>query len=216
MSLHLKAHEGTPADYACLNSMSVRAHAIFPILIPTLIASPISAFNAKSLASLVRVAGEALNKRLAQVLDALQRDVDKQPDEAIKTELENAIRSVLESVSDADGLHQLMLHLLGLAKDPRHKQRVNGCKLFAVFCEVTEQDFSAYHIDWIRQLLHLAQDSTSEVVEAAGSATMAFSKTLARSLMTRAQMMGSSRSTVSWIMSQTRDPTTGWRPKSRK
>lgn len=136
------------ADAHCFPRMSVRAHAIFPILIPTLIAQPISAFNAQALASLVTVAGDALNRRLSQILDALQKSAETEKDESVKEALYAAIRAVLGSVHDTDGLHMLMLHLLGLAKDPRPSKRAGGCNLFATFCQVTEEDFSSYHIDW--------------------------------------------------------------------
>lgn len=139
------------------SSMSVRAHAIFPILIPTLIKLPISAFNAQALASLVTVAGNALNRRLSQILDALQKSAETEKDEETKETLNAATRAVLASVHDTEGLHMLMLHLLGLAKDPRGSKRAGGCNLFASFCEVTEEDFSSYHIDWyVQRLLHIA------------------------------------------------------------
>lgn len=128
--------------------MAVRAQAIFPILIPTLIAPPISSFNAKALASLVEVAGSALNRRVAQILDALQKNYEDQQEEEVRVDLDAAIRSVLASISDTEGLHMLMLHLLGLAKDTRTTKRVGGCDLFAIFCQVTDEDFSAYHVDW--------------------------------------------------------------------
>jgi len=64
--------------------MAVRSQTIFSILISTLIASPISSFNSKSLASLVEVAGSALNRRLAQILDALQMNFEEQKEEAIR------------------------------------------------------------------------------------------------------------------------------------
>ena len=131
--------------------MSVRAHAIFPILIPTLIKVPISAFNAQALASLVTVAGNALNRRLSQILDALQKSAESEEDDETKETLNAAVRAVLASVHDTEGLHMLMIHLLGLAKDPRGSKRAGGCNLFASFCEVTEEDFSSYHIDWYVQ-----------------------------------------------------------------
>lgn len=163
--------------------MSVRAQAIFPILIPTLLAPPISAFNAQALASLVTVAGSALNRRLAQILDALQRDRESQTDEAVREELETAIKAVLSSVSDTDGLHMLMLHLLGLAKDPRMQMRIGGCELFSTFCQVTDEDFSAYHVDWIRQLLSLYEEQDDNVLAAAHGAIEALGKTLSKDQM---------------------------------
>ncbi|KIK38679.1 hypothetical protein CY34DRAFT_809070, partial [Suillus luteus UH-Slu-Lm8-n1] len=50
--------------------MSVRASTVFPVLIPTLIATPMTVFNARALASLVTVAGHALSKRLIVILGA--------------------------------------------------------------------------------------------------------------------------------------------------
>ena len=163
--------------------MSVRAHAIFPILIPTLIATPISSFNATALGSLVTVAGPSLNRRLAQILDALQKNKEVQEDETVKEDLESAIRSVLGSVSDSEGLHMLMLHLLGLAKDPRSVKRAGGCNLFATFCQVTEEDFSDYHVDWVRQLLSLYEETDEDIQQGAQQAWEAFSKTLSKDQM---------------------------------
>lgn len=87
----------------------------------------------------------------------------------------------------------LMLHLLRLAKDPRAARRVGACDLFANFCQVTDEDFSAYHTDWyaggyvliicfyrVRQLISSAEDSQEAVVDAAGRAFESFSKTLTK------------------------------------
>ena len=75
-----------------------------------------SAFNARALASLVTVAGTALSKRLTIILNALVKvaegpDTDK--DEELKSAVDEAIRALLSSVSDAEGLNTLMLLLLG-------------------------------------------------------------------------------------------------------
>ena len=134
--------------------MAVRAQAIFPILVPTLIASPISAFNAKALSSLVVVAGPSLNRRLAQILDALQASTFDQTSPQVSTEISNTIRAVLASVNDIEGLHMLMLYLLGLARDPRASRRIGGCELFAIFCQVTSKDFATYHVDWYVYYYH--------------------------------------------------------------
>lgn len=136
------------AELKSFASMAVRAQAIFPILIPTLIASPISAFHAKALGCLVEVAGTSLNRRLAQILDSLQKNAETQIDSDVKTEIAHTIRAVLASVSDTEGLHMLMLYLLGLARDPRPSKRADGCQLFASFCQISNEDLSAYHVDW--------------------------------------------------------------------
>lgn len=70
-------------------------------------------FNARALASLVTVAGNALSKRLAHVLGALVSYMEVNEDEELKEALDEAIRALLASISDPEGLNTLMLLLLG-------------------------------------------------------------------------------------------------------
>lgn len=72
-----------------------------------------SAFNARALATLVAVAGNALNKRLSTIVTALVRTLDSNPSDDIKEAVDEAIVALLSSVADLEGLNVLMLHLLG-------------------------------------------------------------------------------------------------------
>lgn len=157
--------------------MQVRAEKIFPVLIPRLIASPITAFNARALASLVRVAGAALGRRLTNIVDALQVALETEKDEATLADIDEALTAVLSSVVDHDtGLSSLQMHMLALAKSESPAKRVTGCVLFGRFCQATESDFSDYSIDWIRQLVSLFDDRSPEVVGAAWQALDALVK----------------------------------------
>lgn len=148
--------------------MQVRAEKIFPVLIPRLIASPITAFNARALAALVRVAGSALGRRLTNIVDALQMAIKTEKDEETLVSLDEALDAVFASVVDHEsGLGSIQMHMLALAKSEAPEKRVIGCTLFARFCRVTEADFSDYTVDWIRQLVSLFDDRASEVVGAA-------------------------------------------------
>lgn len=159
--------------------MQVRAEKIFPVLIPRLIASPITAFNARALASLVQVAGSALGRRLTNIVDALQKAQGSEKDETTLEALDEALSSVMSSVVDHDsGLGSLQMHMLSLSKSESPAKRVAGCSLFALFCRATEADFSDYFVDWIRQLISLFDDRASEVVGAAWSALDALVKTI--------------------------------------
>jgi hypothetical protein len=159
--------------------MQVRSEKIFPVLIPRLIASPITAFNARALAALVRVAGSALGRRLTNIVDALEKALHLEKDEATLEDLEEALRSVLSSTVDHDsGLGGLMMHLLSLSKAESPAKRITGCTIFAKFCRATEADFSDYTIDWVRQLVSLFDDRTPEVVGAAWQALDALVKTI--------------------------------------
>jgi hypothetical protein len=74
-----------------------------------------SLFNARALATLVAVAGNALSKRLTVILNALvkeQENVDRTETELAEA-IDEAIHALLGSVSDPEGLNTLMLTLLG-------------------------------------------------------------------------------------------------------
>ncbi|KAI0343486.1 ARM repeat-containing protein [Trametopsis cervina] len=159
--------------------MSVRASTVFPVLIPTLTAIPMTVFNARALASLVSVAGSALSRRLTVILGTLVKVMETQEleqDEELKSAVDEALQALLESISDAEGLNTLMLLLLGWAKGETVQRRVNACNIFAAFCEATELDTSLYRIDWIRQLLSLFDDSQVAVHTAAWKAFDVFVK----------------------------------------
>ncbi|TCD64479.1 translational activator of GCN4 [Steccherinum ochraceum] len=160
--------------------MSVRAATVFPVLIPTLTTSPMSVFNARALESLVTVAGSALSKRLTAILTALVRVLeDPRPEETeeVVEAVTDATKALLGSISDTEGLHALMLTLLGWAKHEHVKRRVSACQLFAMFCdEETELDTSLYRVDWIRQLVSLMDDGQVPVHTAALHALDVFVK----------------------------------------
>ncbi|KAJ7760500.1 armadillo-type protein [Mycena metata] len=147
--------------------MSVRASTVFPVLIPTLTAIPMTLFNARALAALVTVAGGALSRRLSVILSALVRVVEDDKDEELQAAVDEAIRALFASISDAEGLNTLMLLLLGWAKHETPKRRVSACNFFAIFCEESDLDSSLYRVDWVRQLISLFEDSQVPVHTAA-------------------------------------------------
>ena len=74
-----------------------------------------SAFNARALASLVSVAGTALSRRLTSILNALVKMREGQEiyeDEELNEAVDEAIRSLMSSICDAEGLNTLMMLLL--------------------------------------------------------------------------------------------------------
>jgi hypothetical protein len=96
--------------------MNVRASTVFPVLIPTLTVIPMSVFNAHALASLVTVAGNALSKRLTVILAALAKMTEilrKEPDAELQEAIDDALKAIMSSVEDSEGLNTLMMILLG-------------------------------------------------------------------------------------------------------
>ncbi|ESK85788.1 translational activator [Moniliophthora roreri MCA 2997] len=158
--------------------MSVRASTVFPVLIPTLTATPMTVFNARALAALVTVAGNALSKRLIAILNALVKVVEENEDEELKEAVDEALRALLGSVNDAEGLNTLMMTLLGWAKNDSPKRRVSAFNFFAISCEESELDTSLYRVDWIRQLISAMEDSIVEAHTAAQHALDVFVKSV--------------------------------------
>lgn len=70
-------------------------------------------FNARALASLVKVAGSALSRRLSVILGALVKVIESDPEPELAEAADEALTAILSSISDAEGLHTLMMLLLG-------------------------------------------------------------------------------------------------------
>ncbi|KAG1068045.1 hypothetical protein G6F42_026426 [Rhizopus arrhizus] len=158
--------------------MSVRSNVVFPVLIPTLITVPISAFNARALASLVTVAGPALNKRLTAILEALVETLMTEQDpETIET-LKATTEAFLLSVDDEDGLHTLTVTLMEYARDDDPAKRAIACDITAQFFNESELDATYYVADWIHLLMLLLDDPSEKVIESAWNALTAVTKSL--------------------------------------
>lgn len=92
--------------------MKVRANSVFPVLIPTLISTPMTVFNARALASLVTVAGNALSKCLTQVLGALVNNMEEPQGEELSSTIKEAVSALHGSISGVEGLNMLILLFL--------------------------------------------------------------------------------------------------------
>ncbi|CAK9780191.1 putative regulation of translational elongation-related protein [Cutaneotrichosporon oleaginosum] len=161
--------------------MSVRANSVFPVLLPTLTAQPISAFNARAISALVRVAGTALNRRIDSLLGSLVKSLEANPEEDVREELNEAVESLVSSVTDADGVHLLEMLLIGWAKDANAVRRATACNIFGTMCQVSDADTEEYRVDWVRILVSLFDDPVEEVVTAAWEALEHFVKTIDKS-----------------------------------
>lgn len=70
-------------------------------------------FNARALASLVTVAGNALSRRLSVILSALVKVSEDDNEEELASAVDEAIRALFTSINDAEGLNTLMMVLIG-------------------------------------------------------------------------------------------------------
>jgi HEAT repeat protein len=151
----LKAGGSGESNYALealKEIMSVRSNVVFPVLIPTLLHKPITAFNARALGSLISVAGPALNRRLATIVPALLEGIDQH--DSAEADIKEALKILLLSVEE-DGLYVLMPILIEAVSEGSSSQLTSACECLAVFCEGTKVDFSGYIGDWISRLLNI-------------------------------------------------------------
>ncbi|KAL9109002.1 MAG: hypothetical protein Q9227_006242 [Pyrenula ochraceoflavens] len=165
-------HEAQNSLSALLTLLNetTRANVILPNLIPTLIASPISAFNARALGSLAQVAGPSMTRRIPAILNALMDNLVSVKDDELKEAFENAFDSVLNYVDEFDGLNTAMNVMLGLLKHDDHLRRATAASHLASFFSKTTIDFSRYDQDLVRVLLISFDDRDAEVVKTAWSA----------------------------------------------
>ncbi|KAJ9621558.1 translational activator of GCN4 [Taxawa tesnikishii (nom. ined.)] len=155
-----------------------RSNIILPNLLPTLLTPPITAFNARALASLAEVASSAMTRRLPNILNALMDGIIASKDAELKTELEGSFDAVLLSVDEFDGLNTAMSVMLALVKHDDHRKRAAADLHLAKFFSSTEIDISRYYPDLIRVLLIAFDDSDSDVVKAAWTALSALTQRL--------------------------------------
>lgn len=156
----------------------MRSNAVFPVLIPTLITVPITAFNARALASLVTVAGSALNKRLAAILESLVESRMITEDEETMEALKATTEAFLLSIDDEDGLHTLTVALMEYCRDDNPSKRATACDITTEFFKETELDCSDYIPDWIHLLLLLLDDPADKVIESSWHALTAVTKSI--------------------------------------
>ncbi|GAM86603.1 hypothetical protein ANO11243_046170 [Dothideomycetidae sp. 11243] len=155
-----------------------RANIILPNLLPTLLTTPISAFNARALASLAEVAGGSMTRRLPNIINSLVDTIVTCKDEELKQELDTALDTVLLSLDEFDGLNTAMSVMLALVKHDDERRRAAADYHLAHFFQNVEFDISRYHADLIRALLLAFNDGDKEVVKAAWTALSALTARL--------------------------------------
>ncbi|KXJ92134.1 armadillo-type protein [Microdochium bolleyi] len=170
--------ENALAALLTLLTETSRSNIILPNLIPMLTTPPISAFNAKALASLSQVAGGAMNRRMPNIINSLMDNIIDADREELRTDLENSFDMVIQSIDEYDGLNTVMNVLLQLVKHDDHRRRAVTAYRLANFFSSGSVDYSRYNQDIIRALLISFDDRDTEVVKAAWTALSEFTKKL--------------------------------------
>jgi hypothetical protein len=157
---------------------TTRSNIIIPILIPDLVKPPISAFNAKALASLSKVAGAAMNRRLPNIINSLLDNEINCSEDDLREDLEESLDTVIQYIDEYDGLNIVMSVLLQSLKHDDHRRRAATARHFGKFFIAANVDYSRYNQDIIRCLLNSFDDGDLDVVKAAWASLMEFTKKL--------------------------------------
>ncbi|KAK3485126.1 armadillo-type protein [Neurospora crassa] len=170
--------ENALAALLTLLTETTRSNMILPNLIPSLIKPPISSFNAKALASLSKVAGAAMNRRLPSIINSLMDNIINCTDDTLREELDESFDTVILSIDEYDGLNMVMQTLLQLLKHDDHRRRASTAFHLSNFFASADVDYSRYNQDIIRSLLLSFDDRDMDVVKSAWSALSEFTKKL--------------------------------------
>lgn len=157
---------------------NTRSNIIIPILIPDLVKPPISAFNAKAIASLSKVAGAAMNRRLPNIINSLLDNEVNTVEDDLREDLHKSLDTVIQHIDEYDGLNIIMSVLLQSLKHDDHRRRAATARHFGSFFSSASVDYSRYNQDIIRSLLNSFDDSDLDVVKASHAALTDFTKKL--------------------------------------
>ncbi|PHH78429.1 hypothetical protein CDD82_3049 [Ophiocordyceps australis] len=180
LNLLRSEHEAQNALSALLTLLTetTRSNIILPNLIPTLTTPPITAFDAKALASLSQVAGAAMNRRLPGIINSLMENEVNCEQDDLRAELSTSFDTVIQSIDDYDGLNTIMNVMLGLLKHEDHRKRAAAAHHLGNFFTAASVDYSSYDQDIVRSLLNSFDDGDIKVVQEAVGALVVFTKKL--------------------------------------
>ena len=157
---------------------NTRSNIILPNLVPTLLVSPITPFNAKAIASLSQVAGSAMTRRLPTILNTIMDNIVACKEDELRSDLMDSFDAILTSVDEFDGLNTAMSVMLALVKNDDHQKRATANLRMSKFFAKADVDYSRYHQDLIRVFLISFGDADIEVVKAAWLALSELTKRL--------------------------------------
>lgn len=155
----------TTALAALREVVRTQPEAVVPVVIPTLVRTPLSEAHAHALAELLPVMGATLAPHIASVLGALAATIS--PADLEADAHWPVADALFASVRDIDALHQAMIQLLGWLGHRTPERRTLGCLLFVRFTQHVAIGWDDYTIDYVRKLVALFDDPSPMVTPAA-------------------------------------------------
>ncbi|XP_077511063.1 lethal (3) 80Fj [Amblyomma americanum] len=153
--------------------MAIKSRVVLPYLIPQLTTPPV---NTKALSHLSAVAGESLSRHLPKILPALLTAFSASLDTPKQQEELEHCQAVVLSVADEAGVQTVVEQLLAGARQPN--QRRAAVALLCAFCAHARAPLTPHVPQLLRELLRLFTDTDRHVLQLAGEALAAVTKTL--------------------------------------
>jgi HEAT repeat protein len=148
--------------------LSVRTTAVLPHILPKLVQSPLSAFNAHALGALAEVAGPGLDFHLGTILPALLAAMGDDNTDAQNNSKKAAETVVL--VIDDEGVESLISELLKAVGDNQARVRRSSAYLIGYFFKNSKLYLVDEAPNMISNLIILLSDSDSATVSVAWEA----------------------------------------------
>jgi HEAT repeat protein len=179
--LHNLEDEDERVSHMALNGLkqmlAVRSTVVLPFVVPSLLTTPMTVFNAKALASLAEVSGVGLFPHLKSILLALlpavYQDMDTPNDEILK-----ATTRVIRAIQEESGVDMLLSQLLDLAKNIKPLWRLASVSLLGKFVVDPLVDFSGHITQIVSTCLDLLADPFEKIQEEAVKAMNASLKAI--------------------------------------
>lgn len=158
--------------------MATKGNFVFPVLIPTLLASPMNFFRVKALGSLIAVAG-GQNRRLPMILSEFIKEL------VLGTEITAEIYEVIEilfKTIEGEGIEIMMELLQDKILEVRMKQQTVALRCLALFFGSSNENIEDFVNDWIKVLSAMlgGPDLSDPAVERATEALAAMDALLKR------------------------------------
>ncbi|KAF2664507.1 translational activator [Microthyrium microscopicum] len=146
-----------------------RSNIILPNLVPTLLTTPISSFNAQALASLSRVASGALDRFSPTIIKTIIHSAAGAP-EKDRPELMEALGDILLNTDDDDGLDTVMRTILDIVRGPHPQDSLLALEQLGPFVEHYEEDLTRFYPELMRVFVLGYDTSNTAYLDAAVAA----------------------------------------------
>ena len=151
--------------------MALRSKNIFPVLLPTFLARPISSINANSLKSLIEVSGSALNPRLDTIIHVLVAEVNLNTEAGV--DIMDTLLAIMKN-TNGEGIVSIIRIMTELFLSKQNTNKVLACQLLTVLFAENPQTLDEIPNILVEKLLCCFSSKNPSLVEHSWAAFNSF------------------------------------------